>query len=203
VIDSAGLREEDVDPDPFKQFERWFTDAVASGMQLPEAMALATSSDEAEPSLRMVLLKGFGSNGFTFFTNTESQKGKELERNPRAALLFYWAQFGRQVRITGTVSRISAQESKQYFESRPRESQLSAWASRQSSVIPDRSILEERVRRLAAEYEGKQIPLPTYWGGLRLSPVTFEFWLHRQNRLHDRLRYREEGGGWRIERLSP
>jgi pyridoxamine 5'-phosphate oxidase len=203
LIDPAGLREEDLDPDPFKQFERWFADAAASGMQLPEAMALATATNLGEPSLRMVLLKGFDSRGFTFYTNYESQKGKELERNPNAALLFYWAQFGRQVRITGRASRTTAEESRQYFESRPRESQLSAWASRQSSVIPDRSVLEEKVRRLSIECEGKPIPLPPHWGGLRLSPAAFEFWLHRQNRLHDRLRYRKEGSAWRIERLSP
>jgi pyridoxamine 5'-phosphate oxidase len=203
LIDPGGLREEDLDPDPFKQFDKWYRDATSSGMLLPEAMAIAASNRRAEPSVRMVLLRGFDSRGFTFYTNYESQKARELQDNPVAALLFYWSQFGRQVRITGTVSRISTEESRKYFESRPRESQLSAWASRQSEVIPNRAVLEEKMRQLAAQYEGKPVPLPPFWGGLRLSPASFEYWLHRENRLHDRLRYRREGQAWRIERLSP
>lgn len=200
----AGLIEADVDPDPMQQFRRWFDDAKASGGALPEAMALATATPDGAPSVRMVLLKGVDANGFVFFTNYESAKGRELEANPRAALCFYWNAFGRQVRITGAVSRVPPQESEAYFGSRPRESQLSAAVSRQSAVIPNRQVLEQQVEALRRELGAQAVPRPSFWGGYRLTPSVIEFWLHRDNRLHDRLRYlRQPDGGWRVERLSP
>jgi pyridoxamine 5'-phosphate oxidase len=171
---------------------------------LPEAMTLATATSDGRPSARMVLLRGFDDRGFGFFTNYASQKGRELAENPVAALVLYWSTLGRQVRITGSVVKQSAEESSRYFHARPRASQLSAVVSRQSEVISSRTILEEGVAALAREYEGKEVPLPTNWGGYRLVPEVIEFWLHRDSRLHDRIRYqRGEGQGWIIERLSP
>jgi pyridoxamine 5'-phosphate oxidase len=192
------------DPDPFRHFARWFAEARASGEALPEAMTLATATNDGRPSARMVLLRGFDDRGFGFFTNYASQKGRELAENPVAALVLYWSTLGRQVRITGAVVKQSAQESSRYFHARPRASQLSAVVSRQSEVISSRSILEEGVAALAREYEGKEVPLPANWGGYRLVPEVIEFWLHRESRLHDRVRYRcGDGQGWIIERLSP
>jgi pyridoxamine 5'-phosphate oxidase len=203
TADAAGLREADVDPDPIVQFQRWFADARATGDPLPEAMALATATSTGIPSARMVLLKGVDDSGFVYFTNYESQKGEELADNPRAALVFYWGKLGRQVRVNGTVSRVTAQESDAYFRSRPLESRLSAAASPQSHVIASRDQLEAEVAELRQQHGG-DVPRPASWGGYRLSPETIEFWLHRENRLHDRLRYtRQAGGGWRLERLAP
>jgi pyridoxamine 5'-phosphate oxidase len=203
TADSAGLREADMDPDPIVQFQRWFNDARTTGDALPEAMALATASRAGVPSARMVLLKGVDDSGFVFFTNYESHKGKDLAENPRAALVFYWGKLGRQVRISGSVSKVTAVESEAYFRSRPLESRLSAAASRQSSVIHDRQQLEARVEELRAQSDG-DVPRPQFWGGYRLLPETIEFWLHRENRLHDRLRYtRHPGAAWRLERLAP
>jgi pyridoxamine 5'-phosphate oxidase len=167
-------------------------------------MTVATSTRSGEPSARMVLLRGVDQRGFGFFTNYDSQKGRELAENPRAALVIYWPKLGRQVRVAGSVTRQSAEESTAYFHSRPLASQLSAWASPQSAVIRNREVLEDAVAALAKKYEGAPVPLPRDWGGYRLHPQTIEFWLHRDNRLHDRLRYtRRAEGGWRIERLAP
>lgn len=201
--DRAGLGESDVDPDPIIQFERWFADARASGDPLPEAMTLATATGAGVPSARMVLLKAVDDSGFVFFTNYESQKSRELADNPRAALVFYWGRLGRQVRVSGAVSRVTSVESDAYFRSRPLESRLSAAASPQSEVIPNREQLEARVEELRQRYDG-DVPRPAFWGGYRLVPDSVEFWLHRENRLHDRLRYRRQPDGrWRLERLAP
>jgi len=179
-------------------------DAVAAGEILPEAMTIATSTRAGEPSARMVLLRGFDERGFGFFTNYDSQKGRELLENPRAALVIYWPKLGRQVRINGTVAKQSAEESRTYFHNRPLASQLSAAASAQSEVVANRAVLEDAVTALSLKYEGREVPLPDRWGGYRVIPTTIEFWLHRENRLHDRLRYsRQARGGWRIERLAP
>ena len=182
----------------------WFDDAVAAREILPEAMTVATSTRSGEPSARMVLLRGVDERGFGFFTNYESQKGHELAENPRAALVIYWPKLGRQVRVSGAVVKQSGDESTRYFHDRPLPSQLSALASPQSEVIANRRVLEESVKALAAKYEGAAVPLPRDWGGYRVIPQAIEFWLHRENRLHDRIRYtRQAKGGWRIERLAP
>jgi pyridoxamine 5'-phosphate oxidase len=187
-----------------KQFGAWFEDAVSAGEILPEAMTLATSSRAGEPSARMVLLRGFDERGFGFFTNYDSQKGRELAENPKAALVLYWAKLGRQVRVSGDVVKQSVEESAAYFHRRPLASQISALASPQSQVIPNRAALEEKVAALETTYAGKEVPLPPNWGGYRVIPKTIEFWVHRDNRLHDRLRYsRDSKGGWRVERLAP
>jgi pyridoxamine 5'-phosphate oxidase len=192
----------DLDSDPVRQFERWYGEA-ANVIRAPEAMAIATASQDAAPSLRMVLLKGFDERGFVFYTGYESRKGSELAENPRAALLFYWDPLGRQVRIEGRVERVEREESEEYFHSRPRGAQLAALASRQSTVLGDREDLVARYAQLERELEGSEVPLPEAWGGFRLEPETFEFWQHRENRLHDRFRYRRDGRRWIIERLSP
>ena len=190
-----------MDPDPLRQFAAWFADARDSEMRMPEAMALATSTPDGAPSVRMVLMKGFDERGFTFFTNYESRKAGELAANPRAALLFHWDTLGRQVRIEGEVVRVSAEESADYIRTRPRASQLSALASPQSQPVESREALEARVAELA---ELEELPIPVHWGGYRLSPESYEFWQHRDDRLHDRIAYLpQEGGGWRIERLAP
>lgn len=198
------LIEQHADPNPFAQFQRWFQAAQDAGLSLPNAMTLATATREGRPSARFVLLKGFDEQGFVFFTNYESHKGRELTENPYAALVFYWDPLHRQVRISGSVTRISREESDRYFHSRPTGSQLSAAASRQSRVIPDRQALEKAYRELETRCEGTAIPLPPYWGGYRVAPDTIEFWQGRENRLHDRLLYmRRSDGTWQIERLSP
>jgi pyridoxamine 5'-phosphate oxidase len=198
------LDEEDADPNPFKQFEKWFKHAEASVPILPNAMTLATATKAGVPSSRVVLLKDFDEHGFVFYTNYQSQKGLELDENPIATLSFYWAEPARQVRITGTATRTSRSESEAYFQTRPIDSQLGAWASNQSEVIGSRELLERRMEELQKEYEGKRIPLPPYWGGYRVAPFIFEFWQNRPSRLHDRLRYKPSGGGeWVIERLAP
>jgi pyridoxamine 5'-phosphate oxidase len=197
------LVESNVDPNPFKLFRQWFEQATASGSKLPNAMTLATATKSGVPSARVVLLKDFDERGFVFYTNYESQKGRELEENPTATLNFYWAVLDRQVRITGQAAKTSRAESEEYFHTRPVDSQLGAWASRQSEVISSREVLEEKMRQLITEYDGKQIPLPPYWGGYRLSPTSMEFWHNRESRLHDRLRYTRQGDLWLIERLSP
>jgi pyridoxamine 5'-phosphate oxidase len=198
------LSEDKVDRDPFKQFSAWFDDAVAAGEILPEAMTVATSTRSGEPSARMVLLRGVDERGFGFFTNYDSQKGRELAENPRAALVIYWPKLGRQVRISGAVVRQSTEESTTYFHNRPLASQLSALASPQSDVIKNRQALEDAVAALAEQYKDGRVPLPRNWGGYRVIPRTIEFWLHRDNRLHDRIRYtRQPAGRWKIERLAP
>lgn len=198
------LSEGDVERSPFDQFTRWFGDAAASGVRLPEAATLATATGDGVPSARMVLVKVREEPGFVFFSNYESRKGRELAANPRAALVFYWEALGRQVRVEGAVGRTSAEESGTYVRSRPRGSQLSALASPQSQVVGGRELLERRVAELAAEYEGAELPQPENWGGFRLLPDVFEFWQRREDRLHDRLRYtRQPDGGWVLERLAP
>jgi pyridoxamine 5'-phosphate oxidase len=194
------LREQGVDPDPLRQFSRWF-DEASGGVSMPEAMALATATADGRPSVRMVLLKGFDERGFSFYTGYESRKGRELAENPRAALLFHWP--GRQVRIEGSVERLSPAESDAYFASRPRASRLSAIASRQSETVRDREELEARVADLDKAYADADPPRPDRWGGYRLVPGTYELWQHRDDRLHDRLRYRRDGRSWIVERLAP
>jgi pyridoxamine 5'-phosphate oxidase len=198
------LREEDVDHDPLRQFAAWFAHAAAAGIRAPEAAALATATPDGMPSARIVLVKTSDARGFAFYSNYESRKAAQLAANPHAALLFHWDPLGRQVRVEGRVERMDTVESAAYVRSRPRASQLSALASPQSAVIESRQQLEDLVRELGAQYEAIELPLPTRWGGFRLVPDMFEFWQHREDRLHDRLRYsRMAGGGWVIERLAP
>ncbi len=199
----AGLLENEMDPDPISQFEVWFEQARAANLLEPNAMTLATSTRNGEPSARIVLLKGLSADGFVFYTNYESQKGRELEVNPRAALLFYWGPLERQVRITGRVERVTREESEAYFESRPKGHRLGAWVSRQSSVIAGREVLAARLKELEELYGAESVPLPPYWGGYRVEPDAIEFWQGRPNRLHDRIRYRALTGGWMMERLAP
>jgi pyridoxamine 5'-phosphate oxidase len=200
------LIESTVNPNPFVQFTRWFHDAHALDAQGldPTAMTLATASADGIPAARMVLLKSFDERGFVFFSHYDSPKGRDLAENPRAALVFYWAPQERQVRLMGDVTRVAPDESQTYFNSRPREARLSTWASRQSTVLPDRAALEARLAEARARFPGDDIPLPPYWGGFRLAPASFEFWQARPGRLHDRLRYtRQPDGAWRLERLAP
>ncbi len=197
------LRRTDLDPDPAAQFAAWFEAARASEAQRPDAMALATTTRDGAPSARMVLLKGTDPAGFVFYSSYDSRKGHELDANPQAALLFYWPVLGRQVRVEGRVERVSAQESDDYFDSRPLGSRLSAAVSEQSRPAASRRELEERVARLAAELGDDPVPRPKRWGGYRLAPAAYEFWQHRDDRLHDRFRYTVAGGAWVIERLQP
>lgn len=200
----SGLSEKDLARDPFRQFEKWFAEAEAAKVHEPTAMVLATANREGRPSLRVVLLKGLDGRGFVFYTNYESRKGRELDANPRASLLFPWGPLERQVIVEGTVSRVSREDSEAYFHSRPRLSQIGAWASAQSTVVPNRSVLEESFAAVERKYAGQEVPLPPQWGGFRLAPETVEFWQGRRSRLHDRLRYRrEKDGGWTVERLAP
>jgi pyridoxamine 5'-phosphate oxidase len=200
---SSGLGEASLDPNPFQQFSRWFQQALDAALPEPNAMTLATATREGKASARIVLLKSFDERGFVFYTNYESRKGRELAENPYAALVFHWIELERQVCAAGQVSRVSREESENYFRSRPVGSQLGAWASRQSQVISGREILEDRLTQLEKDYQNKLIPLPPDWGGLRLAPEMIEFWQGRPNRLHDRLRYRLQDQQWLIERLSP
>ena len=194
----------DLDPDPHVQFERWLAEAAAAGDLAPEEMALATAGTDAVPSLRMVLLKGHDSRGFTFFTNRESRKGRELEENPRAAALLYWGALHRQVRVEGVVERLGDEESFAYFGTRPRGSRISAWASPQSAPLASRSELEERVAEVEARFAGEEeLPLPPFWGGYRIVADAIEFWQGQPTRLHDRVRYELRHGNWRRGRLGP
>jgi len=198
------LREEDIDPSPLGQFGIWFRDAETADIRMPEAAALATASLDGAPAARMVLVKSFDDRGFVFYSNYASRKGHELDANPRAALLFYWDPLGRQVRIEGPVEHASAGESTAYTRSRPRASQLSALASPQSQAIDSRAALEQRVAELEARYGTGDLPLPTDWGGFRLTAESFEFWQQRNDRLHDRLSYRRgDDAHWVLERLAP
>lgn len=199
----ARLDERDVDPDPLVQFRKWFDDARRAELPEPNAMTLATATPGGVPSARMVLLKAADERGFTFFTDYRSRKGQELEANPHAALVFFWGELERQVRITGTVSRVSREETEAYFRTRPRESRLGAWSSHQSTVLAGRETLEARLGEVSARHPGDEVPTPPYWGGYLLKADALEFWQGRESRLHDRVRYQREAGAWRIERLSP
>jgi len=199
----AGLLEKDLAKNPFRQFETWFAEAEAAKVPEPNAMTLATADRAGRPSARTVLLKAVDGRGFVFYTNYESRKGRELADNVQAALVFPWITMERQVIVEGPVARVSREEAEVYFHSRPRASQLAAWASPQSTVVAGRPVLEESYRVVERKYEGREVPLPPQWGGYRLSPVTVEFWQGRRSRLHDRLRYRrEDGGDWVVERLA-
>src|SRR5216117_1164975 len=199
-----GLRRSDLDPNPIRQFANWFTAAIEASIRDVNAMSLATAGRDARPSVRIVLLKSFDQDGFVFFTNYESAKGKQLKANPYAALGFYWIELDRQIRISGKVEKTSREESQAYFHSRPVGSQLSAWASRQSTVIDARRVLDARMAEMSERFRNQRIPLPPHWGGYRLKPDRIEFWHGRANRLHDRFRYtRKRDGGWLIERLAP
>ena len=198
------LDEQLIDRDPIAQFQRWFADAVAAGLPLPEAMSLSTITPEGKPTARMVLLKRVDADGFVFFTNYRSAKARELTGNPNASLVFFWPQLERQVRVEGVVSKTSAAESREYFATRPRGSQIGAWASPQSEVIQGREVLEQRQAELEEVYRDREIPWPEHWGGYCLKPERIEFWKGRRDRLHDRILYvRQSDESWTIQRLAP
>ena len=201
---SASLSKSDVDKNPFKQFSKWFKEALNAKVTEPNAMTIATSSKSGIPSARIVLLKEFDENGFVFYTNYNSQKGKELEENPNAAIIFFWGDLERQIRIEGTVEKVTEKEATEYFQSRPKGSQLGAHTSPQSETIPNRSFLEYKLADLEKEYHYKDIPKPTHWGGYRVIPNKIEFWQGRTSRLHDRIVYlKNNDQSWRFERLAP
>lgn len=201
-----GLRRADLDPDPIKQFAIWFGEAAAAQIRDVNAMTLATATPDGTPSARIVLLKAISDRGFVFFTNYNSDKGRQLEANPRAALCLFWVQLERQIRIEGIVEKTSREESEEYFRSRPLGSRLGAWTSRQSEVIANRDALEAELADVTTQYEGADVPLPPHWGGYRVKPHSIEFWQGRTNRLHDRFRYTRQGeaaASWKVDRLSP
>ncbi|HEX3249256.1 MAG TPA: pyridoxamine 5'-phosphate oxidase [Pyrinomonadaceae bacterium] len=198
-----GLDEKTIDRDPIKQFQTWLDEAFAAKLPLAEAMTLATVAPDGKPSARMVLLKQVDHDGFVFYTNYNSAKAQQLDANPYAALVFYWTQFDRQVRVEGSVTRTSREESRAYFATRPRESQIGAWASEQSEVIESRAALEERAVELERQYGDREIDCPEHWGGYRLKPERIEFWKSRIGRLHDRILYQRDGDTWTITRLAP
>jgi len=211
-VDLASLRREyrtrplardDLAADPVVQFQQWFTEALDASVLDPNAMSIATVGDDGQPSQRMVLLKYFDARGFVFFTNLDSRKAREIGNNHRVALLFYWAEISRQVRITGVASRISAAESLRYFLTRPRDSQIGAWVSEQSRIIEGRQLLEAKFAELKARFAAGEVPLPAFWGGFRVQAHTLEFWQARENRLHDRFLYSQSGADWAISRLAP
>jgi pyridoxamine 5'-phosphate oxidase len=199
----AELRRADLDPDPITQFRLWFADAGAAQVPLANAIALATANAHGAPSVRHVLLRGVEDDGFSFFTNFESRKGRELAENPHGAFTVVWRELDRQVNVRGEVGRLPEQESDAYFASRPREAQVGAWASKQSEPLRDRDELERQLAEATARFDGKDVPRPPFWGGFLLVPETIEFWQGRRFRLHDRFRYTRDGDGWRLERLSP
>lgn len=199
----TGLDEADLAPSWHEQLDRWLTDAQAAGLAEINAVVLGTATPDALPSARNVLLKGYDARGLVVFTNLTSQKGREAAANPRASLVIPWVPLERQVVVAGTVEQVSRQETADYFRQRPRGAQISAWASPQSTVVASRAELEERHRALEERFDGAEIPAPDFWGGLRVVPVTVEFWQGRSNRLHDRLRFRAVDGGWLVERLAP
>ena len=198
-----GLDEKVIDRDPIRQFQTWLNDAIAAKLPLPEAMTLATATPDGKASARMVLLKQVDHDGFVFYTNYHSAKAAQLDANPYAALVFYWAQLDRQVRVEGSVTRTSAEESREYFRTRPRESQIGAWASEQSETISGREVLEQRALELETQYRDREIDCPEHWGGYCVNPERIEFWKSRVGRLHDRILYQRTAGGWSISRLAP
>ncbi len=197
-----GLSKKNIEKDPINQFSLWMDDVLKSDIIEPNAMVLATSDENNQPSARVVLLKDFKEGKFIFYTNYESKKAHDLSVNPKASLLFFWRELGRQIRITGTVSKISREESEEYFDMRPYESQIGAWASKQSSAIPDRTFLEKKFEKMKEKYPS-EVPLPPFWGGYKLLPDKFEFWQGRESRLHDRISYIKNDNKWDIIRLSP
>lgn len=200
----AGLSERDLSRDPFRQFDQWFQEAEAARVAEPNAMVCSLAGRTGAPSSRLVLLKGVDGRGFVFYTSYESRKGRELAENPQASLLFPWIAQERQVIVEGPVARLPREESDAYFHSRPRANQLAAWASPQSTVIAGRSVLDEALKVLEKKYAGVEVPMPPFWGGYRVQPVTIEFWQGRRGRLHDRFRYRRDSSGtWVIERVAP
>ena len=199
----AGLDDQDLTPDPIAMFRRWLHDAVVAGLHEPNAVVVSSATPDGRPSARLVLLKGVDERGFVFYTNYESRKGGELDANPLAALLFPWHDLQRQVRVEGPVTRVSEEESEAYFSSRPRTSQLGAWASPQSDVVSSRDALQASYDEVEQRFEGREVPLPAYWGGYRVAPEVVEFWQGRRGRMHDRLVYRREGEGWTTVRLAP
>lgn len=203
MISVKHFSETTINPDPFIQFDIWFKERLNSGVAIPNTVSLGTASTDGRISVRTVLLKGFNENGFVFFTNYNSKKGHQLFSNNRAALLFYWPETDRQVRIEGVVERVSTEESDNYFQTRPRESQLAAWASEQSTVIPDRNWLENKYQLYETRFKGKPVQLPPHWGGFRIIPDWFEFWQSGDFRLHDRLIYSKKQDSWIRERLAP
>jgi pyridoxamine 5'-phosphate oxidase len=198
----GSLSVKNVSKDPFKQFEKWFAEVLTSGFLEPNAMTVATSTPQGKPSARVVLLKGIDQDGFIFYTNYKSRKGKELEENPYASLLFYWDKLERQIRIDGKVEKVTEKESTEYFDTRPYKSRIGAWASKQSSVIDDRSVIVKEFLKYMVKFR-THVPLPPVWGGYRVLPESFEFWQGRPNRLHDRIRYTKQKKAWKIERLAP
>ena len=198
-----GLDEKVIDRDPIRQFQTWFNDAIAAKLPMPDAMTLATATPDGKPSARMVLLKQVDDDGFVFYTNYHSIKAAQLDANPYAALVFYWSQLDRQVRVEGSVTKTSPEESREYFRTRPRESQIGAWASEQSEVILSREVLEQRALELETQYSDREIDCPEHWGGYRVKPERIEFWKSRTGRLHDRILYERTADGWSISRLAP
>lgn len=200
--EAVGFDVSDADPDPLRQFEAWY-DAVADQLPQPNAVVVATSDIDGHPGARTLLLRGLDARGLVFFTNYESAKGRALDSNPRAEMLFVWLEVHRQVRVAGPVARLPSAESDVYFATRPRHSQIGAWASPQSEVVPDRAELDRQVAEVELRFEGRPVPRPPHWGGYRVEPEVWEFWQGRSDRLHDRIRYRRQEGGWVTERLAP
>ena len=200
---AAELAESDVDKNPFTQFGKWFKEALDALLYEPNVMTLATADLTGKPSARILLLKGFDENGFVFFTNYSSKKGKEMEENPQASMVFFWPELERQVRIDGLITKVAEQVSEDYFHSRPKGSQIGAAASPQSTIIPNRELLQNRVNELTATYTDQEVPKPVHWGGYLLEPTHIEFWQGRPSRLHDRITYTNVNGAWVINRLAP